>query len=168
MGVEPTIRRATVADLPTLVELRLALFRAMSREGEVADEGALATALGDYFATELPAGRFHAWLACDSNGAAIGCGGLVFVQKPPSSGNCSGREAYLMNMYTTPDWRGRGIAGQILGQILAFVRDSGVNVVRLHATAPGRPIYERAGFASSGTEMVLALKWKVGDSATRS
>lgn len=158
MGAEPTIRRATVADLPTLIELRLALFRTMRGSDDAFDDEALAAALGDYFATELPAGRFHAWLACDPAGVAIGCGGLVFVQKPPSSGNHSGREAYLMNMYTIPAWRGRGVAGLLLRQILPFVRDSGAGAVRLHATAQGQSIYERAGFEPIGTEMVLAIK----------
>lgn len=155
---KPTIRRATVADLPTLVELRLALFRAMGVAGDTPDGGVLAVALADYFATALPAGRFRAWLACEPDGAVIGCGGLVFAQKPPAPGNCSGREAYVMNMYTIPAWRGRGVAGQILGQILGFVRDSGVTSVRLHATAQGRPIYECAGFEEAGTAMVLMVE----------
>ena len=155
---EPTIRRATVADLPTLVTLRLALFRAMDVFGDLTEEGPLATALTEYFATGIPAGRFYPWLACDAAGAAIGCGGLVFLQRPPSPDNPSGREAYVMNIYTIPAWRGRGVAGQLLGQILGFARNSGVTVVRLHATAQGRSIYERAGFEAVGTEMVLTLQ----------
>lgn len=155
---EPTIRRATVADLPTLVALRLALFRAMGIAGDLTGDGPLAAALADYFATAIPAERFRPWLACDAAGLAVGCGGLVFLQRPPSPGNHSGREAYVMNIYTVPAWRGRGVAGQLLGQILGFVRDSGVTVVRLHATAQGRSLYERAGFEAVGTEMVLTLQ----------
>lgn len=155
---EPTIRRATVADLPTLVALRLALFRAIGVAGDLTEDGPLAAALADYFATAIPAKRFRPWLACDAAGAAVGCGGLVFLQRPPSPGNHSGREAYVMNIYTVPAWRGRGVAGQLLGQILGFVRDSGVTVVRLHATAQGRSLYERAGFEAVGTEMVLTLQ----------
>jgi GNAT superfamily N-acetyltransferase len=156
--VEATVRRATVVDLPTLVALRLHLFRAMAVAGDLSEDGPLAVALAEYFASAIPTERFYGWLACDPAGAAIGCGGLVFLQRPPSPGHHSGREAYVMNMYTAPAWRGRGLAGQILAQILGFVRDSGVTVVRLHATAQGRPIYERAGFEAVGTEMVLTLQ----------
>lgn len=154
----PTIRRATIADGETLIRLRLALFRDMGELRAEADEQALGVALGRYFATEMPPGRFHGWLALDDAGEAVGCGGLVFAQKPPSHGNRSGREAYLMNMYTLPSWRGRGVAGEILGAILAFARESGVGAVRLHATEQGRPIYERAGFGAIGTEMVMAIE----------
>lgn len=156
MSEKPTIRRATVADLPTLIDLRLALFRAMGDPG--AADAALAETLAGYFAAEIPTGRFHAWLACDAEGVAVGCGGLVFIQKPPSPANQRGREAYLMNMYTIPPWRGRGIAGRLLAEILAFARESGAAAVRLHATAQGRPIYERNGFMAAGTEMLLTLK----------
>lgn len=154
----PTIRRATIADQGTLIRLRLALFREMGEVPTEADEHALGAALEHYFATEMPPGRFHGWLALDDAGEAVGCGGLVFARKPPSHGNHSGCEAYLMNMYTLPVWRGRGVAGGILGAILAFARESGVGAVRLHATERGRPIYERAGFRSIGTEMVMAIK----------
>jgi GNAT superfamily N-acetyltransferase len=169
-GAMPTIRRATVDDLEELTRLRLALFRDM---GELRDEhetADLAEAVRHFLATDLPAGRFIAWVALDDEETTIGCGGLVFVQKPPSTGNYSGREAYLMNMYTVPEWRGRGIATQLMPVILDFVRDAGVARVRLHATEPGRPIYERAGFRPTGTEMILTIGREKGgsDRATQS
>jgi len=153
----PTIRRATLDDLPVLIRLRIALFRDMGALHD--DEGLepLTQSLADYFSADLRAERFLAWLSLDDSGEPIGCGGLVFVQKPPGPGNLSGREAYLMNMYTVPEWRGRGVATQMMSTILAFVRESGVTSVRLHATEQGRPIYERAGFRATGTEMVLKI-----------
>lgn len=161
----PTIRRATLDDLEVLVGLRLALFREMGElreEGEAAD---LAAAIRRYLATDLPTGQFHAWVA-RADDETIGCGGLVFLQKPPSLGNHSGREAYIMNMYTAPTWRGRGVASRLLATILAFVRESGVARARLHATEQGRPIYERAGFRPTGTEMVLTIVGAGRDGAT--
>ncbi|HEY8597142.1 MAG TPA: GNAT family N-acetyltransferase, partial [Thermomicrobiales bacterium] len=91
-------------------------------------------------------------------GVAVGSGGLIFIQKPPLPSNTSGREGYLMNMYTAPSWRGRGVARGIVGTILAFAREAGVDTVRLHASVPGRPVYERAGFTATDSEMVITLK----------
>lgn len=153
----PTIRRATLDDLDTLIDLRLALMRDL---GDLPDEDAatrLAAILRDYFAAELPDGRFLGWLACDDDGAAIGCGGLVYLRKPPMLANPTGREAYVMNMYTAPAWRGRGVATQILAAIVAHARESGVPRVHLHASDQGRPVYARAGFLAIGKEMVLPL-----------
>jgi GNAT superfamily N-acetyltransferase len=152
----PTIRRATLDDVAVLARMRVALFRDMGELHAGEESGPLMQAMRDYLTAELPAGRFLAWLALD-DAEPIGCGGLVFVQKPPSPGNLTGREAYLMNMYTVPEWRGRGIATQLMATILDCVRESGVTSVRLHATEQGRAIYERAGFRAVGNEMVLII-----------
>lgn len=152
-----TIRRATVADLAQVQALRLDLFTAVGDVQSDAERAAFAAALDNYLPTELAAERFLAWLACGPAGEVVGCGGLVFVQKPPAALNPTGREAYLMNMYTAPAWRGQGIAGRILTEILAAVQAAGVTLVRLHATAAGRPIYERRGFRPVDDEMVLHL-----------
>ncbi len=157
MGQDLTIRRATVADQAALTRLRLALFRAVGDLPDPAAEAAFVTAVGQYLATEVPKGRFLAWLACTATGAAVGCGGLVFVQKPPSAMNPTGREGYVMNMYTDPAWRGRGIARQIMAEILTAVREAGVTLVRLHATEAGRPIYQQLGFQPTADELVLTL-----------
>lgn len=152
----PLIRRATLDDIERLAQLRCALMREM---GAVAEEDvpALAEATRRYLAAELPAGGFHSWVVCDEAGTIIACSGLVFAQKPPSPSNLGGREAYVMNMYTVPAWRGRGLAAELLTVALACARVSGATQARLHATAQGRAIYERAGFAPVDNEMQARL-----------
>lgn len=152
----PTIRRATLDDLDALVHLRVALMREMGAVA-AAEEAPLAEAVRRYLLLELPAGRFLAWVAADGSAAPVACGGLVFLQKPPSPQNHSGREAYIMNMYTEPTWRGHGLAASIFGAIVAHARAAGAGLIRLNATESGRPLYERAGFRASGTEMEMHL-----------
>ena len=154
--ITPTLRRATLDDLDALVRLRVALMREMG-EVATADEASLAEAIRRYLATELPAGRFLAWVGVAGDGAVIACGGLVFARKPPSPHNHTGREAYIMNMYTAPHWRGRGLAARLFAAIVAQAREAGVGLIRLHATEAGRALYERAGFRAVGTEMILHL-----------
>ncbi len=153
----PTIRRATLADLETLVALRFGLFRDLGRSLDAAGTVALGAAMRAYFTKELPPERFIGWLACDDEGAPIGCGGFVFVRRPPQAGDLSGCEGYIMNMYTEPAWRGRGVASLLVRAILDFARAAGVQQVNLHASAQGRPVYERAGFAALATEMGITL-----------
>lgn len=151
---EATVRRATLDDRDALVRMRLTLLRAIGA-ADADDDAVLAAAIGDYVAAELPAGRFLAWVGVADDGEVIACGGLVYVRKPPSPASVSGREAYIMNMYTVPDWRGRGVASRIFAAILAEVRAAGVDLLRLHATEDGRALYARAGFRPLDTEMVL-------------
>ncbi len=153
----PTIRRAMLADLDSLLDLRIALMRDLGDVSEASAEATLAGILRAYFAVNLPIEEFRGWLACDERGTAIGCGGLVYLHKPPMLANPSGREAYIMNMYTAPTWRGRGVATHVLAAIVGFAREAGVTRLRLNASEQGRSVYARAGFATSGSEMVLAL-----------
>lgn len=39
----------------------------------------------------------------------VGCGGICFYQEMPSPDNPQGGCAYLMNIYTAPDFRGHGV-----------------------------------------------------------
>lgn len=152
---KPLVRRATLADLEALVALRLALFCDLGEAASLAEANALAGAVRDYIVQELPAERFCAWVAeVPDSGELVACGGLIFVQKPPVPSNPSGREGYIMNMYTRPCWRGQGLAGEIVAGLCAFARERGVTWVRLNASVAGRPVYERAGFVPITTEMV--------------
>lgn len=153
----PTIRRATLADLEYLIALRFALFRDLGKILDAVAATELEAAMRAYFTAELPTERFIGWLACDESGTAIGSGGFVFVRRPPQPGDLGGREGYIMNMYTTPAWRGCGVGTQMVRAILDFARAAGVRQVHLHASAQGRPVYERAGFVATGAEMGITL-----------
>lgn len=148
------IREARARDIPTLVALRRELFAAMGyREPELLSQ--VANASARYFATALPRGEFRAWVA-EVDGEVVGCGGLVIHTVPPTPRNLAGKEGYIMNMFTRPKWRRRGIGTAILSCILDQLRREDIPLASLHATLDGRPIYKRAGFTESN-EMRLHL-----------
>jgi len=89
-------------------------------------------------------------------GRVVATSGLMLYRRPPTVGNLSGREGFLTNMYTMPAWRGRGLATALLAEVLAFVKNTGVHRIRLHATEAGRPVYLKAGFTSKTSAMELA------------
>ena len=55
-----------------------------------------------------------------------------------------------------PAHRRIGLGGALTGAILAFLGRRGVATVLLHATALGRPVYERLGFVPDGAYLTLA------------
>jgi GNAT superfamily N-acetyltransferase len=61
-----------------------------------------------------------------------------------------GTFAYVGMMGVRPDWQGRGVGGQLLKALLAWLDGRGVACVRLEATEAGRPLYLRHGFADTG------------------
>ena len=146
------------------MHLRLALLREAQ---DVTDDtliAALTHATCRYLAEKIPTDEFIAWVA-EAQGIIVGTSGLVFVHRPPSAQNLSGVEAYVMNMYTAPAWRGQGVATALLKEIIAFVKGTSARRIFLHATTDGKRIYEKAGFVSKTSEMELILVARASSTA---
>jgi GNAT superfamily N-acetyltransferase len=85
-------------------------------------------------------------------------GGAVLLSPWPShtyDGEC--RRATILNVYTYPEFRRRGIARQLMGTMIDWCRDQGLAVVYLHASPDGRPLYEALGFEPTA-EMRFKLR----------
>jgi GNAT superfamily N-acetyltransferase len=152
----PIIRRATPADLESLVRLRLALFGELHGAHwepplELVEETHL------YLEANLPQGAFLAWVA-EADGAIVSTSGLVLFERPPTPDNPTGVDAYVMNTFTVPKWRGRGLAGALLRELIAYVRTTAARRIWLYATEAGRPVYAAAGFASDPSAMELLIE----------
>ena len=62
----------------------------------------------------------------------------------------------ILNMYTEPEFRRRGLARMLMEKMIAWCREQGYNTVSLHASDKGRPLYEALGFRPTN-ELRLAL-----------
>lgn len=145
-------RRATIHDMEAL---------ACHREQQLIDEGFpplqyIHDALLLYFHEGLTNNTFVAWLAVDE-GRIVATSGLCFYQLPPTYANPSGMVAYVTNMFTLKSHRRKGIATVLLEKVIAEARAMGFSIVRLHASADGKALYKKFGFADSGGYMNLAL-----------
>ncbi len=154
---EVAVRAATIAEIDTLIQLRVAMFDAMGY-----DKGTLDQAIApmrSYFLQHLQTGAFRVWVA-EVRGAAIASIGVVIHSIPPSPKNTSGKEAYIMNLVTLPEFRRRGIAKKLMLHALDVIRSEGIPRVSLHASSEGRRLYEQLGFAVSEVvpEMHLTLE----------
>ena len=158
------IRQANINDLDELVQLRIDLMREVGSLKEGVDEAALETATRRYFVEKLPKGGFLAWVA-EADGRVVGISGLILFDRPPTADNLSGLEGYVLNMYTMPEWRGKGIGTALLNEIIKFAKTTDARRLRLHATPAGRPVYEKALFIplsatrSSSALTAMELAW---------
>lgn len=147
-------RLATPDDIDALVRLRLAFLAEVGQAVDTA--GQLDAALRSYFTTHLAGGDFVSCLG-ESDGQVIATSGMVFHVHPPSVKNPNGRGAHIMNMYTLPAFRGRGIATNLLRQLLEIARQRECTRVFLHALPLGKAIYVKAGFVPVEHEMQMNL-----------
>ena len=102
----------------------------------------------------LETGKHIAYLVYD-NGTFIGAGGVSFYQVMPTYHNPSGNKAYIMNMYTAPEYRRQGIALHTLDLLVSDAKQQGVSQIALEATDMVRPLYVKYGFVKMNDEMEL-------------
>jgi len=155
MNVSTIIREATLADIPEIVRQRRAMYEDMDYEDSEALDTVVATSTA-YLSEALPAGSFRAWLAL-SGERTVGGGAIVISPWPshPYDGQC--RRATILNVYTYPDHRKRGVGRQLMQTVIDWCREQGFAFVCLHASKDGRHLYETLGFEATN-EMRLNLR----------
>ena len=147
-------RKATIDDLDMLVSTRITVLRAANKLDDNVDMSEVEHESRDYYEKALLDGSHTAYLVFD-DGEFVGAGGVSYFRVMPTYHNPSGRKAYIMNMYTAPDHRGRGIAYNTLDLLVKDAKAQGVSAISLEATDMGRPLYERYGFVKMNDEMEL-------------
>ncbi len=147
------IRRATIDDVDQLVQLRILLFE---ETGELIekDTSAFAEAISAFLIKSLPRKSFLAWIA-ESDSRIVASSGFVPFEKLPVPENLSGKEGYILNMYTLPEWRGQGLATALLQEMISYAKETDIRRLWLHATKIGRPVYEKIGFIAEEDAMHL-------------
>jgi ribosomal protein S18 acetylase RimI-like enzyme len=151
-----TIRRATVADTAVIAHHRAQMFIDMGSLPE-AQRDAMVRATSHYLATALPEGEYVGWLAVAEDDASVVAGaGLQHRRILPRAVHTTtgievadGREAIVINVYTEPGWRRRGVARALMQQLIEDVRHMPVQRLVLHASDEGRPLYEALGFEAT-------------------
>ena len=147
-------KKATIEDIDELVRTRLVVLRAANKLSDDADMAKVEQESCAYYKWALKTGEHIAYLVYD-NGTFIGAGGVSFYQVMPTYHNPSGKKAYIMNMYTNPEYRRHGIAFHTLDLLAKDAREQGISQIALEATDMGRPLYEKYGFIKMEDEMEL-------------
>lgn len=155
-----SIRQATVDDIEQLVRLRLAMMAEIAGadgDGVDPDGGeALAEANRQYMRETMPTNEFVAYVV-ECGNVMVATSGLRIYRMAPHTGNLGGVGAYVLNMYTLPEWRGQGLATALLERLVEHARKAGAMSVSLRATPAGRPVYERYGFGSDPSFMSFRI-----------
>jgi GNAT superfamily N-acetyltransferase len=145
-------RRLTAKELDIFIEMRINQLR---EEGATEDID-LRPALKDYYDRHMKEGTFVSWLALDEN-EIIGTSGMSFVEKPPYFGCPSGKMGLLSSMFTSQDYRRKGIAKELLSRVVEEARQYGCGTVQITASDMGVLLYTNFGFVKNGNFMQYKL-----------
>jgi GNAT superfamily N-acetyltransferase len=149
------IRLTTVADAALIAWQRARMFQEMEMVPGALFDGfreLCETRLRDLLRT----GEYVGWLAYreqSPNEILAGAGVQLRRVLPHPVGEpldeiviAEGRHAIVLNVWTQPQWRRRGLATLLIRQILSWAEAERLDRLVLHASDGGRAVYERLGF----------------------
>ena len=142
-----TYRKAVLSDVEKLAEIRSFFLKEMKNVTSEEDRVFIEQANVEYFRKALYDNTFVSWIAFE-NEVIIATSGLSFSVVPPFFNIFDGKVAYIMNMYTFPDYRNRGIGTELFKKLIDEAKQLGYKKITLNATDIGRPLYEKYGFKS--------------------
>ncbi|NLR59607.1 GNAT family N-acetyltransferase [Chitinophaga polysaccharea] len=152
-----TYRKADISDIPQLITLRLKFLKEVYPKADSAQDHTLTAHLNMYLAEHLRADSFVNWIA-EAEGKVVASAGIIFYNQPPLYHNLEGKVAYILNVYTLPAFRRKGIAKYLLEKILEEARKRNTGKVSLHTSKDGRLLYEQFGFVAGDNEMTCQLQ----------
>lgn len=145
-------KKATLEDMDILTATRIEVLRAANKLSDDVDMSEVKKQSYDYYNKAFRNGTHIAYLVFDKS-RVIGTGGVSFFQVMPTYHNPSGKKAYIMNMYTSPEYRRKGIAYKVLDMLVKDAKRMGILAISLEATVMGLPLYEKYGFTKMKNEM---------------
>lgn len=93
----------------------------------------------------------------DRPGALVANAAGTIAERLPGPLNAAGRAGYIQYVCTERGFRGQGLGRMVMEALVGWYRSEGVEVVELHATADGEPLYRAMGF-DEGDNPALRLR----------
>lgn len=150
-------RLATTDDMELLIDFRK---RLLVEEGQIVSSN-IDEQLRSFFEKQLNSDQFVQWII-EEEKSAIATGGIQFISFPPSYSNPTGIRGYILNMYTAPESRGRGLAKQLVERLLADATERNVHHIFLISSPMGKPLYKKIGFKENDIYMEYFIKYLRG------
>ncbi|MDC0718347.1 GNAT family N-acetyltransferase [Nannocystis bainbridge] len=152
--MSPTLRLATLDDIPALRELIAASARGLQREDY--SPAQIEAALGSAFGVDTQLIADRTYFVAEAEGAPVACGGWSFRRTLFGGDDQPGREAERLDpkreaariraFFVDPGWARRGLGRAILTRCEDEARAAGFHRVELMATLPGVRLYAALGY----------------------
>lgn len=143
--MEMEIRKAGIDNLDLLMKWRMTVLHEVFSIPLNEPMAALEQENRIYYQTALKTGEHIACFAY-ADDKTIGCGGVCFYREMPSPDNPNGCCAYLMNIYTVPEYRNCGTGKSIVTWLLQKASEYGVCKIYLETSEKAHEFYKKIGF----------------------
>ena len=157
---KPVVRAAVPDDAAEIVHLGALMFKSLGAH----PTPTWALDSTNWVRSRLGLDLYGAVIDAGEGGLAA-CGLINIVPRLPCPGRRSHEAAYVQWVSTAPQHSRKGMARAVMKGLLAETDRRGIEVIELHATDAGRPLYEELGFfIKTDNVAMMALR---GDAAPR-
>jgi GNAT superfamily N-acetyltransferase len=146
-----SIRPATIADIPHIIQQREAMFREMRIPALFED---MSVAFDRWLRHAIPSKTYLGWIAEGSGGGAAAGSGLIVIPWPPGPVTMDPRCGFVFNVYTAPSHRKQGLARRLMEAMHDYCRSEGIERVVLNASTFGKPLYDAMGYVVTNEPMM--------------
>ena len=136
--------KANANDISALTDLRIEYL--LEDYGEIPQDklSLIVADLPPYFDSHLNKDLFA--FVCRDDDIIAGCCFLYISEKPSNPSFINGKTGTVMNVYTRPQFRRKGIAGRLMKMLLAESEKLRLDFVELKSTDDGYKLYRSIGF----------------------
>lgn len=135
--------------------LRMDLFEELGEINKYDDITELRSAIKQYYLSHINKDLICWGIFKEEKLAAVGS--LCLFARIPYKENLSGLEGYILNIYTSPEFRNRGFANRVLDDIIDYSQKNNIGRLWLNSSEQGMDIYKRRGFIKINNGMELFL-----------
>lgn len=149
-----SVKKAGLDELDVLIDWRMRVLHEVFPTDE--NRADIRANNEEYYRKHLNDGSHTACFAMDEGSSRIiGCGGICYQDEMPSPDNHSGKNGYLMNIYTVPEYRGEGIGRKVVEFLITDARDRGTEKIYLESSGAAKHLYYEIGFTDMPDYMKL-------------
>jgi len=135
---------ADITDIPQLIGMRIAYLSEDYNGLTEEQTGTITLQLQDYFRKHLNQDFFA--FVCEDNTVIVSTVFLVIFEKPANPSFLTGLTCTVLNVYTLPQYRKRGIAGTLMKMAIEHAEKKKLSYIDLKATQAGYSLYSKLGF----------------------
>ena len=138
-------RKLCYDDRDLFIRLRLDFINEFHKDVDETEKEKLKTSLHNYFDRHIKNDELIG-IICEYDKKIISVAYLIIGEWPPNRNFINGKIGTLLNVYTYPEYRKKGIATNVLKMIIEEAKKQNVSIINLLATEEGETVYKKLGF----------------------
>lgn len=149
-------RQTNESDISQLAQMRWD-FRTVGKDVSSFDIAAFLAECCEFLKEGLSSGEWVCWVA-EENGEIVSHIYIRRIRKFPKPSRLHDEIGYITNVYTKPEYRGKGIGSQLMQSVKQWATESDIELLFLWPSKRAVPFYEREGFSNKNEIMELILR----------